>query len=100
MSGQDDMSSPSGRTGADREAQQRLSRRSVLRGAARAGVAGIAATALASTTVPAFAATPRPPVPAGDGANAATEIVDTAGQIVQHDHHANPAENAVFLAQR
>ena len=96
MSGQDDMSSPSGRTGADREAQQRLSRRSVLRGAAGAGVAGIAATALASTTVPAFAASARPAVPAAHGTKAETKDADTADQIVVHVRDAKSGEIDVF----
>jgi nitrous oxide reductase len=93
MSGHDDMSVPGGRTDADREAHQRLSRRSVLRGAAGAGVAGIAATALAGTAVPVFAASARPAVPAAHGMKAEAKDED---QIVVHVRDAKSGEIDVF----
>jgi hypothetical protein len=40
--------------------ERRMSRRSVLRGAATAGAAGLAATAIGAVASPAFAATSRP----------------------------------------
>ena len=57
MPGQDDINSPADRARNDGKEQPRLSRRSVLRGAAGAGAAGLAATALAGPARPAFAAT-------------------------------------------
>jgi hypothetical protein len=97
MSGQDDMGSPAVRTGAERGAQQRLSRRSVLRGAAGAGVAGIAATALAGTAVPAVAASARSAVPAARGMKAETKDADAdADQIVVHVRDAESGEIDVF----
>jgi len=95
MSGQDDMGSPVVGTGADREAQQRLSRRSVLRGAAGAGVAGIAATALAGSALPAVAASARPAVPAARGMKTETNDAD-ADQIVVHVRDAESGEIDVF----
>jgi hypothetical protein len=91
MPGQDAMDSPEGRTDADREAQ-RLSRRSILRGAAGAGVAGIAATALAGTAVPAFAAATRPAPPAGDEKKDA----EATEQIVVHVRDVSSGEIDVF----
>lgn len=95
MSGHDDTSPPAARTGAD-QARQRLSRRSVLRGAAGAGVAGIAATALAGTAAPALAAAARPAVPAARGAEAGTTDAQTAEQIVVHLRDARSGEIDVF----
>ena len=93
MPGQDDMDPPEGRTDAGREAQQRLSRRSVLRGAAGAGAAGIAATALAGSAVPAFAAAAsRPARPAG----AETKDAEATEQIVVHVRDVSSGEIDVF----
>ena len=63
MPGQDDINSPADRARDDGKERPRVSRRSVLRGAAGAGAAGIAATALAGTAMPAFAAASRPAAP-------------------------------------
>ena len=93
MSGQDDLSSPAGRAGADHDAQRYLSRRSVLRAAAGAGAAGIAATALASTALPAVAASARPAVPAARGMKAEAKDED---QIVVHVRDARSGEIDVF----
>src|SRR6202044_2187223 len=60
MPGQDDTNAPADRAREDGKEQPRLSRRSMLRGAAGAGVAGIPATALAGTARPAFAAASGP----------------------------------------
>ena len=86
------MDPPEGRTDAGREAQQRLSRRSVLRGAAGAGAAGIAATALAGTAVPAFAAASRPARPAG----VETKDAEATEQIVVHVRDVSSGEIDVF----
>ncbi len=95
MPGHDDMSSPADPTGPDRGEKPRPSRRSILRGAAGAGVAGFAATALAGTALPAFAAASRSAVPAARGA-AGEEDVDTAEQIVVHVRDAKSGEIDVF----
>ncbi len=96
MPGQDDMDSPAGRAAGDREAQQRPSRRSVLRGAAGVGVAGIAATALAGTAAPAFAAATRSAAPAAHRASAGTDEAGGAEQIVVHVRDAASGEIDVF----
>ncbi|MGD0928178.1 MAG: hypothetical protein ABR926_23630 [Streptosporangiaceae bacterium] len=91
MPGRDDMDSPEGRSDAEREAQ-RLSRRSVLRGAAGAGAAGIAASALAFTSAPAFAAATRPARPAGGE----TKDAEATGQIIVHVRDVSTGEIDVF----
>ena len=107
MPGQEDMSSPAGRAAPDRDAHQRLSRRSVLRGAAGVGVAGIAATALAGTAGPAFAAAARSAAPAAGGANSAAggangeaSQADGADQIVVHVRDAASGEIDLFRGSR
>jgi nitrous oxide reductase len=70
--------------------QQRLSRRSVLRGAAGAGVAGIAASTLAGAAVPALAAA-RPPA-----RRAGAQPADPADQVVVHVRDARSGEIDVF----
>jgi hypothetical protein len=100
MPGQDDMSSPAGRAAPGRDAHQRLSRRSVLRGAAGVGVAGIAATALAGTTGPAFAAAARSAAPAAGGANGEASQADGADQIVVHVRDAASGEIDLFRGTR
>jgi len=95
MSGQDDMGSPAVGTAADYEAQQRLSRRSVLRGVAGAGVAGIAATALAGTALPAVAASARPAAPAARSMKTETKDADS-DQIVVHVRDVESGEIDVF----
>jgi hypothetical protein len=94
MPGHDDTSPPAGRPADDREPLPGLSRRSVLRGAAGAGVAGIAVTALAGTAGPALAATARAAKPA---AGAATDDgADTDEQVVVHVRDARSGEIDVF----
>jgi len=76
-----------------------MSRRSVLRSAAGASVAGIAVTALAGTAGPAFAAATRPAATAARGeATEATEATDTgpAEQVVVHLRDARSGEIDVF----
>ena len=95
MPSHDDTSPPAGRTADDRDPLPSLSRRSVLRGAAGAGVAGIAATALAGTAGPALAATARAANPAARGA-AAGDGADTDEQVVVHVRDARSGEIDVF----
>ena len=92
MPGQDDINSPADRARDDGNERQRLSRRSILRGAAGAGAAGIAATALAGTAMPAFAAASGP---AHDTKNRA-EDTDTSEQVVVHVRDARSGEIDVF----
>ena len=92
MPGQDDINSPADRTRDDGKERARLSRRSVLRGAAGAGAAGIAATALAGTAIPAFAAASRPAHDPKDRAN----DTDTPEQFVVHVRDARSGEIDVF----
>jgi len=96
MPGHDDTSPPAGRTTDDLREQQRLTRRSVLRGAAGAGVAGIAATALAGTAAPAFAAAARPARPAAHGERATEADADTSDQLIVHVRDARSGEIDVF----
>jgi hypothetical protein len=85
MPGHDDTSPPAGRTADDRDPLPSPSRRSVLRGAAGAGVAGIAVTALAAK-------------PAGRGAagTATGGSADTDEQVVVHVRDARSGEIDVF----
>jgi hypothetical protein len=92
MPGQDDINSPAARAREDGKERPRLSRRSILRGAAGAGAAGIAATALAGTALPAFAATSRPAQDTKDEA----KDTDTSEQIVVHVRDARSGEIDVF----
>lgn len=98
MPGHDDTSPPAGRTADDRDPLPSLSRRSVLRGAAGAGAAGIAVTALAGTAGPALAATARAAKPAARrAAGAATDHdADTDEQVVVHVRDARTGEIDVF----
>jgi hypothetical protein len=92
MPGQDDINSPADRARDDGIERQRLSRRSILRGAAGAGAGAIAATALAGTAMPAFAATSGPAHDAKDRA----KDTDTSEQIVVHLRDARSGEIDVF----
>jgi hypothetical protein len=92
MPGQDDINSPADRARDDGRERPRLSRRSILRGAAGAGAAGIAATALAGTAMPAFAATSGPAHDTKDRA----QDTDTSEQIVVHVRDAGSGEIDVF----
>jgi hypothetical protein len=69
--------------------RHRLSRRSVLQGAATAGAAGLAVTALGAAASPASAAT-RPSSPRGGAAKAAS------GPLVVHVRDANSGDIEVF----
>jgi hypothetical protein len=68
----------------------RVSRRSVIRGAATAGAAGLAATALGGVMSPAAAASTRIPAPAGG------EVRAPAGPIVVHVRNAKSGDIEVF----
>jgi nitrous oxide reductase len=99
MPGQDDINSPAARTNSpaarareDGDERPRLSRRSLLRGAAGAGAAGIAATALAGTAMPAFAATSA----AAHNTKDRAQDTDTSDQIVVHVRDARSGEIDVF----
>lgn len=77
-----------------------MSRRSVLRGAAGAGAAGIAVTALSGLAVPAFAASAKParsaPRDAKPGTSAAADDADTGEPIVVHVRDARSGQIDVF----
>ena len=92
MPGQDDINSPADRARDDGNERPRVSRRSVLRGAAGAGAAGIAATALAGTAMPAFAAASRPAHDPKDRA----QDTDAPEQFVVHVRDARSGEIDVF----
>ena len=92
MPGQDDINSPADRAGDAGKERPRLSRRSILRGAAGAGAAGIAATALAGTAMPAFAASSG----AAHNTKDRAEDTDTSEQIVVHVRDAKSGEIDVF----
>ncbi len=97
MPGHDDTSPPAGHTADDREPLPSMSRRSMLRGAAGAGVAGIAVTAL-GTAGPALAATARAAKPAArDAADpAADDAADTDQQVMVHVRDARTGEIDLF----
>jgi hypothetical protein len=80
---------------------RRLSRRSLLQGAATAGAAGLAATALGAAAGPALAATGRPPAPARPhGRTAPAGSVPAggtpAGPIMVHVRDARSGDIEVF----
>ena len=68
-----------------------MSRRSMLRGAATAGAAGLAVTAIGSAASPAFAATSRP---AGTASH--SDVQTAAGPIVVHVRDAKSGDIEVF----
>ena len=83
MSNQDAKHAPEGTP------DRRVSRRSLLQGAATAGAAGLAATAIGAAARPALAATSRPP--------AADQSHDTAaGPIMVHVRDARSGDIEVF----
>jgi hypothetical protein len=92
MPGQDDINAPADRAREDGNERPRLSRRTILRGAAGAGAAGIAATALAGTAIPAFAAASGPAQHTKDRA----KETDTSEQVVVHVRDARSGEIDVF----
>lgn len=71
---------------------QHPSRRSVLRGAAGAGAAGVAATVFASVAGPAMAATR----PAARGEHHALTEEESAGEVVVHVRNARSGEIDLF----
>lgn len=92
MPGQDDINSPADGARTDGKERPRLSRRSILRGAAGAGAAGLAATALAGPARPAFAAASGPAHHLKDGTNG----TDASEQIVVHVRDARSGEIDLF----
>jgi hypothetical protein len=78
---------------AQREPAGRISRRSVLQGAATAGAAGLAVTALGAGISPAAAATARPSVPQARSDGATTSL---AGPFVVHVRNAKTGDIEVF----
>jgi hypothetical protein len=97
MPSRDDSGSPVIGPSAERDEQQRLSRRSVLRGAAGAGAAGIAAATLAGVAAPALAATTKAARPQGREATAATDAdADTSDEIVVHVRDARSGQIDLF----
>jgi hypothetical protein len=77
---------------ARREPAMRISRRSVLQGAATAGAAGFAATTLGGVLSPAAAASTRP----ADSASAPGGTGAPAGPIVVHVRNAGSGDIEVF----
>ena len=87
MPSQDSAPEPAERAAAPAESR-RVSRRSMLRGAAAAGAAGLAVTAMGSAASPALAATSQPSAPASPE--------DHAGPIVVHVRDAKSGDIEVF----
>jgi hypothetical protein len=91
-----------GSPGSEDSPGRRLSRRSLLQGAATAGAAGLAATALGAAARPALAASSRPPTPAWpptrpQGRGASTGAVAAgAGPIMVHVRDAGSGDIEVF----
>ena len=99
MPGDDGWDRPAGRGSSEHETEQAAqpgpSRRSVLWGAAGAGVAGIAATTLVgSAALPAMAATSARSTPRG--ADAGASDADATDQLVVHVRNARSGEIDVF----
>jgi anaerobic selenocysteine-containing dehydrogenase len=95
MPSRDDSGSPVIGPSAERDEQQRLSRRSVLRGAAGAGAAGIAAATLAGVAAPALAATTKAARPQAHDAGTAADA-DTSDEIVVHVRDARSGQIDLF----
>jgi hypothetical protein len=92
--------SDSGSPGPEDSPGRRLSRRSLLQGAATAGVAGLAATALGAAAGPALAATSRPQAPGqphGHGAPAGPMPASRPAEpIMVHVRDARSGDIEVF----
>jgi hypothetical protein len=73
-----------------------VSRRSVIRGAATAGAAGLAATALGGALSPAAAASTRPAAGTRSSAPASGAVKAPAGPIVVHVRDAKSGDIEVF----
>ena len=78
------------------EPAQRISRRSVLQGAATAGAAGLAATALGGALSPAASAATRPAASTRPAAPAGGDAQAPAGPIVVHVRNAKSGDIEVF----
>jgi hypothetical protein len=97
-----------GSPGSEDSPGRRLSRRSLLQGAATAGAAGLAATALGAAAGPALAATGRPPAPARPsgrpvlagsalaGSGPAGSALAPAGPIMVHVRDTRSGDIEVF----
>ena len=90
-----------GSPGSEDSPGRRLSRRSLLQGAATAGAAGLAATALGAAAGPALAASSRPPAPTWpptrpQGRSASTGATAGAGPIMVHVRDARSGDIEVF----
>jgi len=83
-----------GSTGSPGSPERRLSRRSLLQGAATAGAAGLAATAIGAAASPALAATSRPSAP--DKSQGQGEASTHAGPIMVHVRDAKSGDIEVF----
>ena len=83
-----------GSVGSPGSPERRLSRRSLLQGAATAGAAGLAATAIGAAASPALAATSRPPAP--DQSQSHGEASTHAGPIMVHVRDAKAGDIEVF----
>ena len=83
---------------AQHEPAERMSRRSLLQGAAAAGAAGLAVTALGAAVRPAAAASTRAPARAAApaAAQAGGEPKDTGGPIVVHVRNGKSGDIEVF----
>jgi hypothetical protein len=90
MPSQDAKRTAARRGSASAEPGSGLSRRSVLQGAATAGVAGLAATAIGTAASPALAATSRPPAAAEPGRSGRSD------PIVVHVRNARSGDIEVF----
>jgi hypothetical protein len=95
MPSQDAKRAPTERATAPAEPDRRMSRRSMLRGAATAGAAGLAATAIgAAAASPALAATSRPS--SQDRGQDLSAAQTHAGPIVVHVRDAKSGDIEVF----
>ncbi len=74
--------------------ERRLSRRSLLQGAATAGAAGLAVTAMGAAASPALAATGQPSAPAQS--HGQREVSAPAGPIMVHVRDAKSGDIEVF----
>jgi hypothetical protein len=79
-----------------REPAQRVSRRSVLQGAATAGAVGLAATALGGALSPAASAATRSAASTRPAASAGGNLQAPAGPIVVHVRNAKSGDIEVF----
>ena len=78
------------------EPAEHVSRRSLLQGAATAGAAGLAVTALGGALSPAAAAAVRPGAGTRDSAPAGGDVKAPAGPIVVHVRNAKSGDIEVF----